>query len=94
MVLLRWRGGGGHVFAPNTVVRFVFTVFTVSDENLKKNIKQMEKQFKQLETDLKSIKKGVEDKDKFSDVMNISFFKARVLLYYRRLPGEMFVDIL
>ncbi|XP_053399361.1 protein diaphanous homolog 2-like isoform X3 [Mercenaria mercenaria] len=45
----------------------------VSDENMKKNIKAMEKQFKQLETDLKSIKKSVGDKgdrDKFSDVMN------------------------
>lgn len=46
---------------------------SVSDENMKKNIKSMEKQFKSLETDLKSIKKSVGDKDKFSDVMNISF---------------------
>ncbi|XP_052277098.1 protein diaphanous homolog 2-like isoform X5 [Dreissena polymorpha] len=42
----------------------------VSDENVKKNIKGMEKQFKQLETDLKSIKKSIDDKDRFSDVMN------------------------
>ncbi|XP_052796473.1 protein diaphanous homolog 2-like isoform X5 [Mya arenaria] len=42
----------------------------VSDEQVKKNIKGMEKQFKQLETDLKSIKKSVEDKDRFADVMN------------------------
>ncbi|WAR00512.1 DIAP2-like protein [Mya arenaria] len=39
----------------------------VSDEQVKKNIKGMEKQFKQLETDLKSIKKSVEDKDRFAD---------------------------
>ncbi|KAL4229773.1 Protein diaphanous 1 [Mactra antiquata] len=46
----------------------------VSDENIKKNIKSMEKQLKQLETDLKSIKKSVGDSDRFSDVMNISFY--------------------
>ena len=54
----------------NSIICFV----AVSDENVKKNIKSMEKQLKQLETDLKTIKKSVDDKDKFADVMNISFY--------------------
>ena len=45
----------------------------VSDENLKKSIKQMDTQLKQLETDLKSLKKSGVDGDRFQDVMNISF---------------------
>ena len=47
-------------------------MFAVSDENLKKSIKQMDTQLKQLETDLKSLKKSVGDGDRFQDVMNIS----------------------
>ncbi|KAH3839934.1 hypothetical protein DPMN_113374 [Dreissena polymorpha] len=45
----------------------------------------MEKQFKQLETDLKSIKKSIDDKDRFSDVMNISF----VLINHFPLRGKV-----
>ena len=55
---------------------------TVSDENLKKNIKQMETQLKQLETDLKSLKKSMGDGDRFQDVMNISFQKEKIKKQY------------
>ena len=51
----------------------LFFWFPVSDENLKKSIKQMDTQLKQLETDLKSLKKSAGDGDRFQDVMNISF---------------------
>jgi len=61
------------VFIVTTAAYHVACGVSVSDENMKKNIKAMEKQFKQLETDLKSIKKSVDDKDRFADVMNISF---------------------
>ena len=66
----------GHLRQP--LLKLFFFPPTVSDENLKKNIKQMETQLKQLETDLKSLKKSMGDGDRFQDVMNISFQNEKI----------------
>ena len=51
--------------------------FIVSEENLLKNVKQMDKALKQLEIDLKNAQtnKMAPANDKFVPVMEISFWK-------------------
>ena len=52
----------------------------VSDENVQKNIKAMEKGLKQLETDVKNYSKKAPEGDRFPEAMNISLNNFNVLL--------------